>query len=647
MELFKLFGSIFVDSEAAENSISKAGDKADGLGKKLGKGIGVAAKFGVGLAAGAAVAGAGLFTLATKSAETADVIDKLSERTGINREELQRWKYAADQSGADIGKLETGIKKLSDVMDGASTGNEKNVESFNKLGISLQDLQTKSQEDIFEEVMMSLADMEQGAARNALGNDLLGKSYTEMLPLLNAGSGGMKDLKDRANELGLVMSEEAVKANVVFGDTMDDVKDSLGMVGIKIGTKLLPMFQSMLDWVLANLPTIQSVAGTVFDAVSNVVKKTADVFKDNILPRLQEFWTWLEPKLPAIKEGFETAFNATKDAIEDTSVAIQDASKWFQEHWAILQPILAGVAGGAIAFYSITGAIALYNAALLFSMGLGPVYIAMTAGMAAITGVFGATLALVTSPIFLVALAIAAVIAIGVLLYKNWDTIVIKAKALGVFLSAVFAKIKDAVVQKVVELTAKAIDKFNELKTKAIVKFAEILAAAGTKFNAIKSKIMDPINAAKDKVKSAVDKIKGFFTGMKLNLPKIKVPSFSLKNWSKNPLDWIGNMPSIGINWNAKGALFTKPTVFNTPMGLQGFGEAGPEAALPLTSSVLGMIGDKIAQTMDMNSGSQTDNRPIILQTFLDGKMIAEVIEPSMSKLLAKKMNNAGRGEFA
>ena len=157
---------------------------------------------------------------------------------------------------------------------------------------------------------------------------------------------------------------------------------------------------------------------------------------------------------------------------------------------------------------------------------------------------------------------------------------------------------------------------------------------------------MKPIDSAKESIRTAIDNIKGFFTGLKLKLPDIKTPHFKLKNWSMNPLDWMDNMPSIGIDWYAKGALFTKPTIFNTPQGLKGFGEAGPEAALPLNESVLGMIGQKIADTMEQNT-PQHDGRPIVLQTFLDGKMIAEVIHPTMSKLMNKNMKQAERGVFA
>lgn len=266
-----MFGSIFINSDEAEKSISRTEEKAESLGSKLGNGIKTAAKWGAAIVGGATVAVGGLVAVTNQTAEYADEIDKLSERTGINREELQRWKYAASQSGADIDKLETGVKKLSDVMDDAMKGNEKAVESFAALGISIDDLKNKSQEEIFSEVMNSLADMEQGAQRNALGNDLLGKSYTEMLPLLNAGSDGMQELKDRADELGIVMSEEAVKANVKFGDTMADVKDAFGGIVRELTNATLPMLQGFLDFILEHMPQIQSVLSSVFDTLSGVV----------------------------------------------------------------------------------------------------------------------------------------------------------------------------------------------------------------------------------------------------------------------------------------------------------------------------------------------------------------------------------------
>lgn len=277
-EIFKLFGSIWVDTDKANKAIDDTDKKGKGLGDRLGSMIGTAAKVGAGIAAGASIALGGMLALANKTAAAADVIDKLSERTGINREELQRWQYAAGQSGADVKKLEVGIKKLSDVMDGAVKGNKANVAAFEQLGISLTDTSGKvrSTEAVFTDVMAALGDMEQGAARNALGNDLLGKSYVEMLPLLNAGSEGMDALKNRANELGLVMSEDAVKANVKFGDTMDDLKQSFGAVFMHISNAVLPVLQLFIDSILKNMPQIKAMFSAVFSVISYLMSGFID-----------------------------------------------------------------------------------------------------------------------------------------------------------------------------------------------------------------------------------------------------------------------------------------------------------------------------------------------------------------------------------
>lgn len=302
MEIFKLFGSIFVDNAEANASIAKTEEKAEGLHSKLAKGVGTAIKWGAGIAAGASAAVGGLMALVNKTGQYADEIDKLSERTGINREELQRWKYAAGQSGADIGKLEVGIKTMSDAMYQAARGNKNAVQAFERLGVSLRnaDGSARSTEAVFEDVMRALADMEQGAERNALGNDVLGRSYVELLPLLNAGSEGMQELKDRADELGIVMSEDAVKAGVQFGDTIDDLKQAFGGAWNQLAMLLMPYLQKMADWIIEHMPQIQrtvsgvfKVIGTVIGGAVKIIGGVIDVIS-TVIDKAQKAWEWVK-----------------------------------------------------------------------------------------------------------------------------------------------------------------------------------------------------------------------------------------------------------------------------------------------------------------------------------------------------------------
>ena len=281
IELFKLFGTILIEDQEAiqqlKNVDKKGKETKTSLQDIADKGV----KIGAAVIAGTGAAVGGLMALANTTADNTDKWDKLSLRTGIAVEELQRWGYAAGQSGADITVLETGMKKLSDTMIDAQNGSKAAQSAYEQLGISMTDLATMTPEQAFERVMYSLADMEDGALKNSIGNDLLGKSFVELKPLIAAGSDGMEALKLRADELGIVLSEDAVGAGVVFGDTLADVKSSLGGVKDKIVAELLPRLTDMLNWFLEKMPAIQEVAGKVLDFIADTIGFITD--NSNIL----------------------------------------------------------------------------------------------------------------------------------------------------------------------------------------------------------------------------------------------------------------------------------------------------------------------------------------------------------------------------
>lgn len=122
---------------------------------------------------------------------------------------------------------------------------------------------------------------------------------------------------------------------------------------------------------------------------------------------------------------------------------------------------------------------------------------------------------------------------------------------------------------------------FNSIKTTISNIFNGIKDTATNVWNAIKTAITTPIDNAKEKVKAAIDAIKGFFSGLKLELPHIKLPHFSISGkLSLSP----PSVPHINIDWYKEGGIMAGPTIFGmNGSSLMAGGEAGKEAILPLT----------------------------------------------------------------
>ena len=181
-------------------------------------------------------------------------------------------------------------------------------------------------------------------------------------------------------------------------------------------------------------------------------------------------------------------------------------------------------------------------------------------------GTLISTIGMLFSPLGLVVAAITAVIAIGVALYKNWDTI--KAKA------------------------------------------GELLNSISDKFTQIKSAITDKINGARDAVKSAIDRIKSFFN-FSWSLPHLKLPHISISGgFSLMP----PRVPHFSIDWYSKamknGMILNNPTIFGMMDGkMLGGGEAGSETIVG-TSSLMSMIKSAVGQspTINMTINAQDQN---------------------------------------
>lgn len=244
-------------------------------------------------------------------------------------------------------------------------------------------------------------------------------------------------------------------------------------------------------------------------------------------------------------------------ALEDLVDWITEVVQWFAEMDGSTQTVILGVIAAVAAISPLA---------------------ALISSLTTIVGGLSAAMTFLCSPIGLVVAAVAAAIAIGVALYKNWDTIKEKAKSLWDSVKSTFEGLKNSVSDK---------------------------------FTAIKDTITEKIDGAKEAVRNAIEKIKGFFN-FKWELPKLKMPHISVSGgFSLIP----PSAPKFSVEWYRKamdqGMILNSPTIFGYQNGrFLGAGEAGSETVVG-TNSLMRMIqqasGSGVVINMTVN-GAQGQN---------------------------------------
>lgn len=663
IEVFKLFGSIMVDNEKANESIKKTGSEADSLGSKFLSGIGTVGKWGMAIGGAAVAGGAALLGIANKASETTDRIDKLSNKIGISKQGFQEWDYVLGQNGMDVEKLQVGVKTLTSQMDAANSGNKGAIESFNKLGLTWKDGsgKLKNQEEMMNESIMALAKMENGTEKARMATDLFGKAGMEMMPMLNNGAEGITQLKDRAHELGLVMSDESVSAGVLLGDTMDDVKDSFQAVATKIGVNVMPIVQKFLDFILDKMPLIQNVFGVVFSAIGNFVSFVGNSLTDAVSSINNKFG-WIINKVVEMKEAFTNSMDefddygeAFKSMIEVVMGPVGDLPI-FEEVGKIIsaiREIISRVKGGEGIGEAFKAAFEWRDStvgnALLDLMGfcttifesiksvietviqnLGPVFeglknlfsITISAIATAweswgkpIWGFFAEAVQKVAE-VFNYVWPMVVNVFSGVCdtLNNLWVSVLKPIfEAIGVIVQYVLLPIFSSAFNDIANIVMNVFNFIGTLWNTVLKPILDgIINFVGGIFSgnwsqvwngitqmlsgiwgAIKMIIWSPIEWAINKIGGIVDSITAPFRQAADSISNIwssiksvfKLPHFTFSG-SMNPLKWLDDgLPSVGVEWYAKGGVLNQPTVFgmNGPNAMVG-GEAGPEAVAPIST---------------------------------------------------------------
>ena len=232
-----------------------------------------------------------------------------------------------------------------------------------------------------------------------------------------------------------------------------------------------------------------------------------------------------------------------------------------------------------------------------------------------------------------------------------------------------FTELKDKAVSIFTGLKTKATEIFNSIKEKISVPinnakekvqnaiqnmrdgFVSKINALRSKvteiFNSVKEKMTTPIQKARDTIKGIVDKVKGFFSGMKISFPHIKLPHFSISpsGWSVGDL-LKGSIPKLGISWYAKAMenpmIMTKPTIFGYDAGtgkLMGGGEVpgGGGEVVSGVNTLMGMMRTVVA----------TENETVVKVLTAILNAIVGGNEEMLQALLADKTFSVGEREFA
>lgn len=283
MEIFKLVGSVMVDTADAEKSISKTGEKAEGLGNKLATGAQKAAKWAAGVVAGAVAVGGAMVKAAKDTAADMDVIDKASQRMKIGVESYQELAHAANLSGVEMSTLEKAAKKL----EGTDLNMDQALEQIYSLGTA-----------------------EERAAKAA---ELFGENVAyQMTPMLNASAEEMASMRQEAHDLGLVMGEEAVKNGAALNDMFAKVEGSIKSLKTGLMTELMPYVMEILDWVIQNIPQIRSTIKSVMDAIIPIVKPILNAVMQMLPPIMQavsQLMNWLIPFIEPIINSISSLIN--------------------------------------------------------------------------------------------------------------------------------------------------------------------------------------------------------------------------------------------------------------------------------------------------------------------------------------------------
>lgn len=405
----------------------------------------------------------------------------------------------------------------------------------------------------------------------------------------------------------------------------------------------------------------QAIA-VVLSTVLNVITGILDIFIGLFTGNWPQMWTGIQTIFSGVWEGIKGVLSAAVGIIQGI---VDVFLGWFGTSWSAvwtnIKTFFEGIWNGIVAFFSGIWE-TITNVAQTGIMLIGSILSAafdiitlpfqfiwenckeiimdawnaiksvVSTAINAVSSVISSVMAVIQNVISTVWTAISTKISSVLNTIKSVVTTVFNAiKSVA---STVWNGIKSAISTVVDGIKSKVSSVFNSVKSTVTSVFNGIKSTTTSVWNGIKSAIITPIEAAKNTIKGIVDKITGFFSGMKISLPHIKLPHFRISgSLSIAP----PSVPHLSIDWYKEGGIMTRPTLFGmNGTNLMAGGEAGAEAILPLKNfynqleNILSARLDTSAMEQYLAVIAANSSKGIYLE---DGTLVGHLLPAIDSKL--------------
>lgn len=196
--------------------------------------------------------------LIKKNIEVADAIAKTADRVGIGIEALQEYQHAAGLAGVSNEQLEKAFTQLNRNVSQAANGLQTYQRAFDMAGVSLRDNEgnLKRNEQLFEELADAVANTEDATRRADIVMTIFGRAGAQLLPLFKDGAEGIRQMRQEARDLGLVLSEDMAREAEQANDQLDRMFRVLNVQLTRVVVSLAPQIVRLGEAFMSVVPHI-------------------------------------------------------------------------------------------------------------------------------------------------------------------------------------------------------------------------------------------------------------------------------------------------------------------------------------------------------------------------------------------------------